>query len=220
MVPTGGSASRTYYLEGGGSSSSYQAERIRASLVCGGATSTNEHRFTVVERIAEPITTERSGGQVVNPCCAVIGAGTPMRVKVLPSSFPDEKINWRMVSGSGSFTGGDTGRDVTFTASGGEGSTATLQVDVGDCPGNAPQFTLHATTMHEVLIYPCAIVDEEEESPITLSQLAEMLNEVNVIYRQAGMHFSLGASLLTVTNSVISMRTGSGRRRPVPRNCP
>ena len=201
-VPTGGSASRTYYLEGGGSSSAHLAERIRASLVCGGATSTNEHCFTVVERIAEPITTERSDGQVVNPCCAVIGAGTPMRVKVRPQNFPDEKINWRVVSGSGSFTGGDTGRDVMFTASGAEGSTATLQVDVGDCLGNAPQFMLHATTMHEVLIYPCTVVDDEDESPITLSQIAEMLNEVNVIYRQVGMQFSLGASLLCVTNDV------------------
>ena len=76
-VTSGDAVTRTYYLEGVGVSSLYLDSLIRASLVCGGATSTNEHRFTVVERIAEPITTEREGGQIVNPCCAVIGAATP-----------------------------------------------------------------------------------------------------------------------------------------------
>ena len=76
-VASGGTVTRTYYLEGVGVSTLYLDSSIRASLVCGVATSTNEHRFTVVERIAEPITTEREGGQIVNPCCAVIGAATP-----------------------------------------------------------------------------------------------------------------------------------------------
>ena len=100
------------------------------------------------------------------------------------------------------FGGDGTGRDVVFTAAGSEGSAATLQVDVGDCPGRAPQFTLHATTMHEVLIYPCAISRMGYSPPITQSQIVSMLDEVNVIYRQVGMHFSLGASLMCVTNEI------------------
>ena len=195
-------ASRTYYVEGDRNSASYLSERIRVSFSCSGATSTNEHRFTVVERIAEPIITERSGGQVVNPCCAVLGGSAPMRVKVLPQNFPDEMIKWRVVSGAGSFGGGDTGRDVAFAASGAEGSAAILRVDVGDCPGRAPQFTLRATSMHEVTIYPCAVVVGGEPLPVSQAQLNAMIGEVNVIYRQVGMHFSLGAPLMCVTNDV------------------
>ncbi len=201
-VPSGSSATRTYYLEGTGHSSSHLAERIRASFECGGATSTNEHRFTVVERIAEPITTEREDGQIVNPCCAVIGTVTKMKVQVLPADYPDDEIKWRVVSGSGTFANGGKGRVVAFTATGSENLTATLQVDVGDCPGRAPQFTLCATTMHEVKIYPCVIHQEGELPPITSAILDSLLDEVNSIYRQAGMYFSVGSSIMCITNDI------------------
>ena len=201
-VASGGTVTRTYYLEGVGVSTLYLDSSIRASLVCGVATSTNEHRFTVVERIAEPITTEREGGQIVNPCCAVIGAATPMKVQVLPSNFPDSEIKWRVVSGSGTLSDGGTGRNVSFTATGSENSEAKLQVDVGDCPGRAPQFTLRGTTMHEVKIYPCVIYSETETSVITREHVENLLDGINVIFKQAGMFFSLGTNVLSVTNEV------------------
>ena len=81
---------------------------------------TTSHVFTVVERIAEPITTAQSGDPIANPCCAVAGAAVPLKVDVLPHGFPDAEIRWRVVSGGGSFSGGGTGRTVQFTASGGE----------------------------------------------------------------------------------------------------
>ena len=192
----------TLYIEGDDHSASYMYERIQVSLACGSATITNEHRFTVVERIAEPITTERVGGQIVNPCCAVIGAATPMKIQVLPTNFPDNEISWRVVSGSGTFANGGTGRSVSFTATGQEDTATKLQVDVGDCPGRAPQFTLRGTTMHEVKLYPCLVLAEEELSPITPMVLDSMLDEINLIFRQVGLHFSQGAAMLYVTNAV------------------
>lgn len=196
-----GEAARTYFLEGINPSSRFEVEFVRAVFRCGGTTLTNEFRFTFVERIAEPITTERFGGQVVNPCCAVIGGMTRMKVSVQPDDFPENRINWRVVSGSGALTDA-TGREAEFVASGAEGEDVVVQVDVGDCPGRAPQFTMLTTTMHEVKIYPCAISRMGKPSPITVSQINSMLDEVNVIYRQVGMHFSLGASLMCVTNDV------------------
>ena len=92
------------------------------------------------------------------------------------------------------------GREAVFTASGAEDESVVVQVDVGDCSGRAPQFTMRNTTMHEVKIYPCAISRMGRPPPITEGQINSMLEEVNVIFRQVGMHFSLGASLMCVTN--------------------
>ena len=201
-VPSSGTT-RTYFAEGCNPSSHHEAEGIRAVFRCGNATLTNEFRFTFVERVAEPITTERSGGQIVNPCCAVIGGTTKLKVEVLPNDFPESKVNWRVVSGLGSFSDA-TGREAEFVASGAEGEEVVVQVDVGDCPGRAPQFTMLTTTMHEVKIYPCAISRMGRPPPVTVSQINTMLDEVNVIYRQVGLHFSLGASLMCVTNEIWS----------------
>ena len=152
----------------------------------------------------------------MNPCCAVIGADAHMRVKVLPEDYPDSRIKWRVVEGAGSFPEGDTGRDVVFRASGAEGETVKLQVDVGDCPGNAPQFTMQTTTMHEVKIYPCVISRLGREPPVTAGKINTMLDEVNVIFRQVGMHFSLGAPVSNIVNNVWSrdglIDKGVGRR--------
>ena len=199
LAVSSGENSRTYFLESCYHSGRYEDQSVKAVFRCGGLSLTNECKFTFVERIAEPITTERSGGQIVNPCCAVIGGTTRLKVDVLPSEFPESEINWRVVSGSGSFSDA-MGREAAFVASGAEDEDVVVQVDVGDCPGRAPQFTMRNTTMHEVKIYPCAISVAGEPPPITEAQINSMLEEVNVIFRQVGMHFSLGASLMCVTN--------------------
>ena len=204
IVPvSAGVTNLAYFVEGSNPSSRYEVEGVHAVFRCGGIALTNEFRFTFVERIAEPITTERSGGQIVNPCCAVIGEATKLKVEVLPSDFPESKISWRVVSGSGSFSDA-TGREAEFVASGAEDEDVVVQVDVGDCPGHAPQFTMRTTTMHEVKIYPCVISRVGRPPPVTVSQINTMLDEVNVIYRQVGLHFSLGASLMCVTNEIWS----------------
>ena len=194
---------RTYCIEGCNPSSNFRAEGIRAVYSSNGAALTNELRFTFVERVAEPITTERSGGQIVNPCCAVIGGTTKLKVRVLPSNFPESGIGWSVVSGAGSLTDA-TGREAEFVASGAEGDVAVVQMSVGDCPGRAPQFTMMATAMHEVKIYPCAISVAGEPLSMTSESLNSMLYEVNAIYRQVGLHFSLGSSLMCITNGVWS----------------
>ena len=56
--------------------------------------------------------------------------------------------------------------------------------------------------MHEVKVYPCAVYNENEGLPITTAQVNALLDEVNVIFRQVGLHFSLGAGVSNVANSV------------------
>ena len=200
--PVNGYTEQTYYMEGDSYSVGHLTENVRAKFMCSEQTFESEHRFTFVYRIAEPITTERVGVNLVNPCCAIVGASTPMRIKVRPDGFPDSKIKWSVVSGAGTFASGDSGRDVTFVAGGNDGDSVTLQVDVGDCQGAPPQFTLRTTTMREVKIYPCAISDGENPSPITDAHVSSLLDGVNAIFRQVGLHFSLGASVTNVTNDV------------------
>ncbi len=212
---------RKYYVEGTYWSQHYQDERISAEFSFGDVSLSSSRDFTFVERIAEPINTNRTAsGQIVNPCCAILGASTPMRVSVLPEDFPDAKIHWKVVSGSGSFSD-STGRDATFVASGSENSDAVVQVDFGDCPGDAPQFKLRATTMREVKIYPCIISRADAPPPVDLSQITNMINEVNVIYRQVGMHFSLGAPPTNIVNgtwSQFAMREENADMRVAIRN--
>jgi len=197
-----GDTERSYYVEGETFSVGHLTESFRVRFQCLGKTLASEHRFTFVYRIAEPITTERVGGNLVNPCCAIVGANTPMRINVRPQGFPDSKIKWSVVSGTGTFAGADTGRDVSFVAGGSDGDSVTLKVEVGDCPGAPPQFTLRTTAMHEVKIYPCAISDEENPSQITDAHVVSLLDGVNAIFRQVGLHFSLGAPVMNVTNNV------------------
>jgi hypothetical protein len=158
--------------------------------------------MTAVERVAEPVTVVRSQGRILNPCCGIIGEAATMRIEVSPAEFPDSEIRWSVVSGSGAFPGGNTGREVSFVAGGEDGDIIKLQVDCGDCPGNTPQFTLRAAATHEVKIYPCVIQKEDEDFSMTAARLNAMLDEVNVIFRQVGMHFSLGAGIMNVTNDV------------------
>ena len=195
-----GELAETFYLEAGGTSPDMRGHRITATLWCGDVALSTTCSPVFVERVAEPVTTERVGGHIVNPCCAVIGADTHMRVKVLPEEYPDSRIKWRVVEGTGSFPDGDTGRDVVFRASGQEGETVVLQVDVGDCPGNAPQFTMQTTAMHEVKIYPCVISMAEHVPPADAAKIAAMIDEANIIFRQVGMLFSLGAPIRNLVN--------------------
>ena len=205
FVATPTSSNCTFYIEGQSASRGYLTECIRAKFSFGGAHLEGSHWFTFVKRVAEPITTERtSSGQVCNPCCAIIGESTPLKVSVYPNSFPDYKIKWKVVSGDGAFSD-DTGREATFVASGAENADTVVQVDFGDCPGNAPQFTLHTTTMKEVLVYPCVISRIGRPPPVDTSEISDMIEDVNVIYRQVVRHFSLGAPPMNIVDDALSM---------------
>ena len=199
-VSSTGGCTRTYYFEGERASARHRTGRIHVDFACGGAAFAADHWITVVDRVAEPVTTARSQGRVANPCCAIAGETVAMRVEVSPQDFPDGDIRWSVVSGSGTFPGGSTGREVEFSAAGDDGDSVVLQVDVGDCPGAAPQFALRVTDMQEVKIYPCVIARKGRQPTVTAARLDAMLDEVNVIFRQVGMHFSLGASIMNVVD--------------------
>ena len=169
------------------------------------------HDFSAIDCVAEPITSDRvvsEGVQhVVNPCCAIIGSNTFMRVRVAPNDIPNDRITWSVVReaqgfqgvlGTASFPNGDTGRDVVVVASGEENDTIILEVDVDGCPGRKPRFELLATCMTEVLIYPYLIVGDSG-AELSQEQLNQKLEVVNMIYRQVGLHFN-SAPIQTIDN--------------------
>ena len=199
-IPDSGEVDETYYIESRYPSFGYRTDRLEVISSCGGSVATAEHLMTFVERIAQPITNERSLGAIVNPCGAVTNAVTRMKVDVEPRGFPDEKIVWQVVEGSASFVGGNTGREIAFKATGAVNSQIVLEVDFDGCPGRRPQFTLTTCEMREIPIYPCTITDGKHPSPITESHLASMLDEVNIIFRQVGLSFYLGAPITNVVN--------------------
>ena len=200
-IPGSGKVDETFYVESSYASFGYRTDKLEVISSCGGSVAAAEHPMTFVERIAQPITNERSEGVIVNPCGAVTNAVTRMKVDVEPRGFPDEKIVWQVVEGSASFVGGNTGREIAFMATGAVNSQIVLEVDFDGCPGRRPQFTLTTCEMREIPIYPCTITDGVHPSPITESHLASMLDEVNVIFRQVGVSFYIGAPITNVVNS-------------------
>ena len=199
-IPDSGIVEETYYVESSDASIGYGAERLTVTASCRGSVAKVNHRMTFVQRIAQPISNERREGVIVNPCGAVLNAETRMMVGVRPSDFPDEKIVWRALEGNVSFVGSNTGREIVFKATGIEDTPIILEVDFEDCPGRRPQFNLTTCKMREISIYPCAITDGINPSKITETYLVSMLDEVNVIYRQVGLSFSLGAPITNVVN--------------------
>ena len=88
-----------------------------------------------------------------------------MRVGVLPTDFPLERIRWSVASGSASFPNGSTGTNVAVRVAG--DAEVVLDVGFGDCPGPAPQFALLPTDVHEVPVYVCEVTDVDEDPIIT-----------------------------------------------------
>ena len=182
-----------YFLECEYQSYRYNSDQIQVVWSDNaGHTQQIVHQFTAVDCIAEPITSERVtvGGvqYVVNPCCAIIGSNTFMRVRVAPNDIPNDLISWRVVQGTASFPNGNTGRDVVVVAGGEENDTVILEVDIAGCPGNRPRFELLTTHFTDVLIYPYLIVGAPG-AELLQEQLNQKLEVVNMIYRQVGLRF-------------------------------
>ena len=203
-IPDSGEVDETYYIESRYPSFGYRTDRIEVVASCGGSVAAAEHLMTFVERIAQPITNERSEGVIVNPCGAITNVVTRMKVDVEPRGFPDEKIVWQVVEGSASFVGGNTGREIAFKATGAVNSRIVLEVDFDGCPGRRPQFTLTTCEMREIPIYPCTITDGSTASTISESHILSLLDEVNVIFRQVGVSFYLGAPITNVVNKTLA----------------
>ena len=183
----------TYFLECEYQSYRYNSDQIQVVWSDNaGHTQQIVHQFTAVDCVAEPITSERVtvGGvqYVVNPCCAIIGSNTFMRVRVAPNDIPNDLISWRVVQGTASFPNGNTGRDVVVVAGGEKNDTVILEVDIAGCPGNRPRFELLTTHFTDVLIYPYLIVGAPG-AELLQEQLNQKLEVVNMIYRQVGLRF-------------------------------
>ena len=176
-IPGSGKVDETFYVESSYASFGYRTDKLEVISSCGGSVAAAEHLMTFVERIAQPITNERSEGVIVNPCGAVTNVVTRMKVDVEPRGFPDEKIVWQVVEGSASFVGGNTGREIAFRATGAVNSPIVLEVDFDGCP-----------------------TDGSTASTISESHILSLLDEVNVIFRQVGVSFYLGAPITNVVN--------------------
>ena len=132
---------------------------------------------------------------IVNPCCAIIGESSYMKIHVYPEDIAGEKIVWRVIEGTASFASGNSGRDVVVVAGGSDGDTIVLEVDIDGCPGRKPRFELRATQSSEVRLYPYLITGAPG-AELSQEQLSERLHSVNMIYRQVGLHFSLSPLVL------------------------
>ena len=187
--------SRTYYMECAAESLAHGSDFVSVTWDDGTGPRTVSRQFTVVRRIAEPVTAECTsvGGEehVVNPCCAIIGSNTYMRVSVSPPDFPDDKIAWRVADGAAVFPDGNTGREVYVVAGGEEGDALKLEVDFDGCPGRRPQFDMMVVDMHCVTVFPCVVAHEDRSLCVDVRHIEEMLREVNAIYRQVGVNFVL-----------------------------
>ena len=203
-IPGYGIVDETFYVESRCESFGYRTDRLEVISSCGGSVAAAEHLMTFVERIAQPITNERSEGVIVNPCGAITNAVTRMKVEVYPTSFPNDKIVWNVVEGSASFVGGNTGREIAFRATGAVNSPIVLEVDCDGCPGRRPQFELTTCGMLQIPVYPCTITDGSTVSTISESHILSLLDEVNVIFRQVGVSFYLGAPITNVVNKTLA----------------
>ena len=194
----------TLFVDAESASSFYQAEAVFAEASLPDETLQADRFFTAVTRIAEPINTGMvtvdGTNHIVNPCCGIRGQNAYMRVAVSPSDFPSERIRWSAVSGAASFPSGSTGTDVAVRVAG--DAEVVLEVAYGDCPGSATKFTLIPTDVHEVPVYVCEVTDVDEDPIITQVQMEAMLSEVNVIYEQVGLKFSLKGAVRHVENQM------------------
>ena len=195
-IPISGSKkhSCTFYLECESESYGYLSNQIGITWEESEMTSQHlVHNFTSIDCVAEPITSDsvtvEGKEYIVNPCCAIIGESTYMRVRVAPKDIPDERISWRVLEGIASFPHGNTGRDVVVVAGGIEGDIIILEVDVDGGVGRCPRFELLVTRMRDVRVYPYLIVGDVG-AELTECQLLDKLTEVNKVYRQVGLRFS------------------------------
>ena len=177
-----------------------------ASAVCDAASC----RIVSVRRIAETVTTQTAavGGEAryVNPSCAVLGEATPVRVSCEFPAVPSSEVKWKVVSGTAAFSGGDTGYDVNVVAGGDEGEEIVLEVDFCGIPGRAPRFTLNTVGWRDTTVYPCVISSEDEPSSITRDHVVAMVADVNRIFRQVGMRFTVAETMQFATNNVWAER--------------
>lgn len=102
--------------------------------------------------------------------------------------------------GNVTFVGSNTGRDVAFMADGSSGGEIVLEVDFDGCPGRKPQFSLGVCTPRRIPVYPCVVTSDSTSSIISKLHIESLLREVNVIFRQVGLSFYLGASITIVVD--------------------
>ena len=200
-------AARTYWLEADSFSISSGIDALVAEWIGSEGTLARTNRFTAIARIAEPVCNRIAAGadgslQILNPCCALIGSGTPMRVEVEPADFPQAQIRWNVVSGSAAFPGGNTGTNVMVVATGSENEQIVLEVEFGDCPGRRPRFTLDTVSMHCATIFPCVVYAKGDDPGVERSRIEELVEEVNMIYRQVGLHFTVADEIRFVENKI------------------
>ena len=136
-------------------------------------------------------------GRLYNPCGIATGGSAKFRVEVEPASIPDTRIVWSVAQGGVSFAGGNNkGRTVTVSGGASEASFR-LEIDVTD--GNLhqkPFFTGKALNHVQIPVTVWIVRENNGQNPaITEAQLSLMMANVNTLYEQTAMEFTLNGGI-------------------------
>ena len=142
--------------------------------------------FTAVAIDAEAICAEiDSDGFVVNPISIPIGETATFRVKVFPSSVPNDCIEWRIVNGTNcmEFAGTCYGREVKLrgTAIG----SVWLEVHIAGYNGLVPQFQTEVMPLYDIPVVAWIVCKNDGTEPATSeSRIRTMVDQANYLFRQ------------------------------------
>jgi hypothetical protein len=162
-------------------------------------------KMTAVAITLEPVTTENSP-EVYNPCGIAIGGTGYYKIDVEPASlFLDDKIAWSVVSGGVSFVeNGGVGRLVAVKGGSAEGAFK-LEVDIEGV--NFPANPCIAGMVLEPKTVPVSVWivrdDNGNNAACTESRVQELLDGVNVIFKQCAMTFHVNGAIQYTNSSAL-----------------
>ncbi len=145
----------------------------------------------------EPITTDTDLlGNLYNPVCCVLGRPSKFRIVIEPSGLvPDDDIVWH-VSGPGAVALSPArGTEVAVTPSVADEYALEVQIDGYDGP---PPFIKFKGVSETVTSVRAWILGDGVRYSRTEAEVRAMFDDVNTIFRQAGMRFVVSA--VTYTN--------------------
>ena len=158
----------------------------------------------VIDIQFSPIGPERVGTSYLNPCSIVKGETETFGLSIVPTQFPESSVSWSASPiNRASFPHGNLGRHVEIRASQSESPLVVLRANIAGYEGPSPTCRFAVVPETYVSIH-AFIVSDGARAATSSSDLLEKVDEVNRIWHQAGVRFSVAsmheivdASLLT-----------------------
>ena len=145
--------------------------------------------LNAIDLRCEPITTDTDlQGNLYNPVCCVLGRPSKFRIVIEPSDLmPDDDIVWH-VSGPGAVALSPArGTEVSVTPSVAGEYTLEVEIDGYDGP---PPFIKFKGVTETVTSVRAWILGDGVRYSRTEAEVRTLFDDVNAIYRQAGMRFA------------------------------